>query len=43
MRWMIERIVGIEESALDVAVDGLVAILVAFSFTLLLHVIIEAL
>jgi hypothetical protein len=43
MRWMIERIVGIEESVLDVAVDGLVAILVASSLTLLLHVIIEGL
>jgi hypothetical protein len=43
MRWMIDRIVGIEESVLDVAVDGLVAILGASSLTLVLHVIIEAL
>jgi hypothetical protein len=43
MRWMIDRIVGIEESVLDVAIDGLVAILGASSFTLVLHVIIEAL
>ena len=43
MRWMIDRIVGIEESVLDIAIDGLVAILGASSLTLVLHVIIEAL
>jgi hypothetical protein len=43
MRWMIDRMVGIEESVLDVAIDGLVAILGASSLTLVLHVIIEAL
>jgi hypothetical protein len=43
VRWMIDRIVGIEESVLDVAIDGLVAILGASSLTLVLHVIIEAL
>jgi len=43
MRWMIDRIVGTEESVWDVAIDGLVAILGASCLTLILHVIIEAL
>ena len=43
MRWMIDWIFGIEESVLDVAIDGLVAILGASFLTLVLHVIIGAL
>lgn len=43
MRWMIDWIVGIEEPVLDVAIDGLVAILGAFFLTLVLHVIIGGL
>jgi hypothetical protein len=40
---MIDWIVGIEETVLDVAIDGLVATLGASFFTLVLHVVIEAL
>jgi hypothetical protein len=46
MRWMIDWIVGIEEPVLDVAIDGLVAILGASLLTLVLlvlHFILEAL
>jgi hypothetical protein len=43
MRRMIDRIVGTEENVLDVAIDGLVAILGASFLTLVLHVVIEAL
>jgi hypothetical protein len=43
MRRMIGRIVGNEETALDVAIDGLVAISGASFITLVLHVVIEAL
>jgi hypothetical protein len=43
MRWMIDWIVGLEESVLDVAIDGLVAILGASFITLVLHVIIGGL
>jgi hypothetical protein len=43
MRWIIDWIVGIEESVLDVAIDGLVALLGASFLTLLLHVIIGGL
>ena len=43
MRWMIDWIFGIEESVLDVAIDGLVAILGASLLAQVLHVVIEAL
>ena len=43
MRWIIDWIVGIEEPVLDVAIDGLVAILGASFLTLVLHVILAAL
>ena len=43
MRWMIDWIVGIEKSRLDVAIDGLVALLGASFLTLTLRVIIEVL
>jgi len=43
MRWIIDWIVGLEESVLDVAIDGLVALLGASFLTLVLHVILEAL
>lgn len=43
MRWMIDWMVGIEKSVLDVAIDGLVAILGASFLTLVLHVIIGGL
>jgi hypothetical protein len=43
MRWIIDHIVGMEGSVLDVAIDGLVAILGASLLTLVLHFIIEAL
>jgi hypothetical protein len=40
---MINWIVGTEETLLDVAIDGLVALLGAFFLTLVLHVVVEAL
>jgi hypothetical protein len=43
MRRMIDWIVGTDETVLDVAIAGLVAILGASFLTLVLHVIIEAL
>jgi hypothetical protein len=43
MRRMIGRIVGNEETALDVAIDGLMAISGASFITLVLHVVIESL
>ena len=43
MRWIIDWIVGIEGSVLDLAIEGLVAPLGASFLTLVLHVIIEAL
>ena len=43
IRWMIDWIVGIEKSRLDVAIDGLVALLGASFLTLTLRVIIEVL
>ena len=43
MRWIIDWIVGIEESVLDVAIEGLVAPLGASFLTLVLNVIIEGL
>jgi hypothetical protein len=43
MRWIIDHIVGMEESVLDAAIDGLLTILGASLLTLVLHVIIEAL
>ena len=43
MRAMIDWIVGADETLLDVAIDGLVAILGASVLTGVLHVIIEAL
>lgn len=43
MRWIIDRIVGIDESVLDFTIDCLVSLLGAFLLTLVLHVIIEAL
>ncbi|SHJ28086.1 hypothetical protein SAMN05444159_0184 [Bradyrhizobium lablabi] len=42
MRWMIDWIVRANESMLDVAIDGFVAILGASFLTLVLHAIIEA-
>jgi hypothetical protein len=42
MRWMIDWIVRTDESLLDVAIDGLVAIVGASFLTLVLHAIIEA-
>ena len=41
MREMIDWIIGTDETVLDVAIDGLVAILGASLLTGLLHVIIE--
>jgi hypothetical protein len=43
MRYMIDWIVGVDETLLDVAIDGLVAILGASFLTGVLHVIIETL
>lgn len=43
MRRMIDWIVGTNETVLDVAIDGLVAILGASLLTQVLHVVIEAL
>jgi hypothetical protein len=43
MRRMINWIVGTEETLLDVAIDGLVALLGAFFLTLVLHVVVEVL
>ena len=43
MRRMIDWIVGTDETVLDVAIDGLVAILGASFLTGVLHVFIEAL
>jgi len=43
MREMIDWIVGTDETVLDVAIDGLVAILGASFLTGILHVVIEAL
>lgn len=43
MRAMIDWIVGADETLLDVAVDGLVAIAGASLLTGILHVVIEAL
>ena len=43
MRRMIDWIVGTDETVLDVAIDGLVAILGASFLTVLLHVVIETL
>jgi hypothetical protein len=43
MRCIIDHIVGMEESVLDAAIDGLLTILGASLLTLVLHVIIEAL
>ena len=43
MRWIIDWIVGIEKSVLDLAIEGLVARLGASFLTLVRHVIIEAL
>jgi hypothetical protein len=43
MRDMIDRIIGTDETVLDVAIDGLVAILGASFLTCILHVVIEAL
>ena len=43
MRRMIDWIVGTDETVLDVAIDGLVAILGASFLTQVLHVVIEAL
>jgi hypothetical protein len=43
MRRMIDRIVGTDETVLDVAIDGLAAILGASFLTLVLHIVIEAL
>ena len=43
MREMIDWIIGTDETALDVAIDGLVAILGAFFLTGIVHVVIEAL
>ena len=43
MRWIIDWIVGIEKSVLDLTIDGLVSLLGASFLTLVLHVIIEAL
>jgi hypothetical protein len=40
---MINWIVGTEETLLDVAIDGLVALLGAFLLTIVLHAVIEAL
>jgi len=43
MRRMIDWIVGTDETVLDVAIDGLVAILGASFLTQVLHIVIEAL
>jgi hypothetical protein len=43
MRDMIDKIVGADETLLDVAVDGLVAILGASFLTEVLHVVIDTL
>ena len=43
MRDMIDWIIGTDETVLDVAIDGLVAILGAFFLTGIVHVVIEAL
>jgi hypothetical protein len=43
MRQMINRIVGTDETVLDLAIDGLVAVLGASFFTGVLHVVIESL
>ena len=43
MREMIDWIIGTDETVLDVAIDGLVAILGASLLTQVLHVVIEAL
>ena len=43
MREMIDWIIGTDETVLDVAIDGLVAILGASLLAQVLHVVIEAL
>jgi len=43
MRDMIDWIIGTDETVLDVAIDGLVAILGASFLTGILHVVIDAL
>jgi hypothetical protein len=43
MREMIDWIVGTDETVLDVAIDGLVAVLGASFLTVVLHVVIETL
>ena len=43
MREIIDWIIGADENVLDVAIDGLVAILGAFLLTAILHVVIETL
>jgi len=43
MRRMIDLIVGTDETVLDIAIDGLVAILGASFLTCVLHVVIESL
>ena len=43
MREMIDWIIGTDETVLDVAIDGLVAILGVSLLTQVLHVVIEAL
>jgi hypothetical protein len=43
MREMIDWIIGTDETVLDVAIDGLVAILGASFLTAVLHVVIETL
>jgi hypothetical protein len=43
MRGMIDWIIGVDETVLDVALDGLVAILGASLITGVLHVVIDAL
>ena len=43
MREMIDWIIGTHETVLDVAIDGLVAILGASFLTAVLHVVIETL
>ncbi len=43
MRGMIDWIVGTDETVLDVAIDGLVALLGASVLTGIVHVVIEAL
>jgi hypothetical protein len=43
MRDMIDWIIGTDETVLDVAIDGLMAILGAFILTVALHVVIDVL